>query len=357
MMGTKTTIPVHQLGREQLGEWVNALLSEGQRVVAPVLRRGLRVLRPLSGAQELVLDPGRSQWSPKEFLFPRTETLFTYEVSAGQPTLTDPPAEATPQVLFGVQPCDAAGLVRLDAMLRADPFYARRRDLTTVVALACAEAGPECFCTAVGGSPAGQDGVDVLLAPQGGTWLVRALTAKGEALVAARQANWTPAAAGAWDAAMEQADRVAGTMKRREIPAAWAARLEGSFDDPRWSELAWRCVGCSICAYVCPSCSCFDVADEGGDSCGTRCRTWDSCSFRLFTLHGSGHNPRPDQAARSRQRVLHKFAYFPLEHGGQAMCVGCGRCIRLCPVGMDIHEEVVEVVTGKPAKEVGDVQR
>jgi sulfhydrogenase subunit beta (sulfur reductase) len=355
-MTTKPELQVHRLGREQVTSWLSALLGERKRVVAPVLRRGMRVLRAVSRAEDVSLDPGRSRWSAKEFLFPRTETLFTYEATNGQPVLADPPADDTPQVLFGVQPCDAAGLVRLDAMLLPDPFYARRRELTTVVAVACAEAGPECFCAAVGGSPAGVEGVDVLLAPVGEEWLVRPLGPKGEALVAAQRDGWKPAAADDWDAAMKQAEHVAATIRRRKIPASWSAALEGRFADPRWGERVRRCVGCSICTYVCPSCSCFDVADEGTDACGTRCRTWDSCSFRLFTQHGSGHNPRPDQGARSRQRVLHKFSYFPQLHDGQMMCVGCGRCVRFCPVGIDIHEEVVEILSGQRGEEAGDGQ-
>lgn len=356
-MGTPSAGQIHRLGRDQLASWVDALLGERKRVFAPVLRRGLRVLRAVERAQDVDFAPGRTRWSPKEFLFPRTETLFSYENRDGVPVLADPPADDVPRILFGVQPCDAAGLVRLDSILLQDPFYARRRELTTVVAIACSEAAPECFCTAVGGSPAGQEGVDVLLAPLETGWVVRALSPKGEALLAPRRGSWETAATGDWEAALEQAGRVAGSIGRRELPAAWAEKLEQSFADPIWDELARRCVGCSICAYVCPSCSCFDVADEGSDACGSRCRTWDSCSFRLFTQHGSGHNPRATQPARSRQRVLHKFAFYPLQHGGRAMCVGCGRCIRSCPVGMDIHAEVVEVMSGRPEKEAGDVQR
>lgn len=339
----------YRLGREQLDSWLDALVAGGTRVIAPVERRGMRVLHEVTRAADLSLAPGKSRWSPKEFLFPRTEPLFRYETDGEQPVLSDPVPIESPQVLFGVQPCDAAGLVRLDTILLQDPFYARRRELTTVVAVACSAAEPECFCTAVGGSPAGEEGVDVLLVPIGDAWLLRTLSPRGEAVIAGHAGGWAAATAGDRERARAQAGEVAGSIAHREIPTAWAAGLERSFEDPRWEELARRCVGCSICAYVCPSCSCFDVADEGSDSCGTRCRTWDSCSFRLFTLHGSGHNPRPTQAARSRQRVLHKFAYFPLQHGDRAMCVGCGRCIALCPVGMDIHAEVLAIMSGPPA--------
>ena len=103
-------------------------------------------------------------------------------------------------------------------------------------------------------------------------------------------------------------------------------------------------MGCSICNYLCPSCSCFDVQDRGTAACGERCRSWDSCTFALFTRHASGHNPRPTQPSRYRQRVLHKFAYFPLSNQGRLMCVGCGRCARHCPVGLSIQDSVQQVL-------------
>jgi ferredoxin len=355
-MPSATQAQVYRLGPEALAAWLGGMIQRGRRVIAPVDRRGFRVFREVTRADDVRLADGKARWSPKEHLFPRTETLFRFEADAGGVRLHDPEAMRGSQVLFGVTPCDAAGLLRLDAILGADASYADRRSKTTIVALACAEAGPECFCAAVGGSPAGEDGADLLIAAAEDGWLVRILTVEGEAAVAPWKPAWCAATPGDWEAVLAKAREVGAAMTRRPIPESWAPVLEQSFDDPKWTGLARRCVGCGICTYVCPSCSCFDVADEGGDACGSRCRTWDSCSFRQFTLHGSGHNPRADQAARSRQRVLHKFAYFPLQHGGAAMCVGCGRCIGLCPVGMDIHDEVVQVMAGKSGEEVSDVQ-
>jgi ferredoxin len=98
------------------------------------------------------------------------------------------------------------------------------------------------------------------------------------------------------------------------------------------------CIRCGVCTYLCPSCHCFDINDEIESASpfrGTRVRTWDTCQFPDFTMHSSGHNPRPDKASRLRQRLLHKFRYF-VETTGQFMCVGCGRCISHCPVGIDI---------------------
>ena len=97
------------------------------------------------------------------------------------------------------------------------------------------------------------------------------------------------------------------------------------------------CLGCGACAYACPVCHCFDLQDESDKKECRRLRNWDSCGFGLFTLHASGHNPRPDQSARWRQRVTHKFSIYPQKFKTLA-CTGCGRCSRLCQAGMAIAE-------------------
>ncbi len=334
----------------ELREWLAALLSSGKRLVAPVEEDGLTLFRAVASADAVRLDGyGNTRWSPKEALFPRTEALFSYRLEGDDVALETPPADEEEQVLFGLRPCDAAGLARLDDVFLGDAedsLYASRRARTATVSLACESARPECFCTAVGGSPAGTDGSDLQLVSLGGDWLLRPLTEQGTALAAAASAGWTPAAEEDWARADEQRLAVEESIGRAALPAGWAGVLEGAFEHPLWELLGERCLGCGICAYVCPSCSCFDVGDEGNAFCGARCRLWDSCTFAQFTLHASGHNPRSTQPARYRQRVLHKFAYFPLEHEGRFMCVGCGRCLKLCPVGLDISRSVELVAAG-----------
>jgi formate hydrogenlyase subunit 6/NADH:ubiquinone oxidoreductase subunit I len=332
------------LTREQVAAWIDALRGTGKLVVAPVERQGLRVFRPVACGAEACLEDHNTAWSPKEFLFPRTEELVRWEAGGADVTLSDPPWPDVEQVLFGVRPCDAAGLVRLDGVLVADPRYALRRALTSVVVLGCARAAPECFCSAAGGSPVGDEGADAILLPLDGAFLLRPVTARGQALAASSKGPWTEASPQDRDEALARGRRVAASIRAEPVARGGAEALEASFKSPVWADLGRACLGCSVCTYVCPSCSCFDVQDEGGPGCGTRCRGWDSCTFAGFTRHASGHNPRPTQASRYRQRVLHKFAYFPLQHGGRSMCVGCGRCVRLCPAGLDIRRTVATVL-------------
>ena len=343
-----------RLTAAELTEWLDGLRRAGKRVVAPVEADGLRRFQVLEAGVPACLEPGKTRWSPKEFLFPRTECLFSYAVEDGGVRLSEPAVDETEQVLVGVRPCDAAGLRRLDAMFLGgdeDAPYARRRERSVVVSLVCPAAGPECFCTAVGGSPSGADGSDVQLGAVDDGFVLRALTSKGAALTGALDGRPAPTAADE-QKLQEQSRRVADSIRQRPVAREWAAALEASFGLPLWEALGRRCLGCSICTYVCPSCSCFDVQDAGGAACGDRCRSWDSCTFALFTRHASGHNPRATQAARYRQRVLHKFAYFPLLHDGQLMCVGCGRCVALCPVGLSVHESVERVAAAAAREDV-----
>jgi ferredoxin len=185
----------------------------------------------------------------------------------------------------------------------------------------------------------------------GGDYLVETLSPKGEQLL------WETAhffAAGVCQDKKQVTEDVEGKMAERKELQAIEAKLGEVFDDPRWAALARKCLGCGVCAFVCPTCHCFDIVDEADAWGGSRCRNWDACAFTMFTQHGSGHNPRPEQDARYRQRVLHKFKYFP-ETWERLMCVGCGRCTSQCPVNLDIHQVAAAMgAAPKPLTESSD---
>jgi len=314
---------------------LNALLASGQRVVAPVERAGVLAFAPIERAEQAQLQ-GQTRASAKELVFPRTQRLFGYRL--GNPGVEllpgdEPPA---PTVLFGVRPCDAAGLAILDRVFGTEPAdgpYLARREQVTVVALSCDAPQAHCACTAVGLSPTSSEGSDLLLTPLPRGVLVEAPTARGATLAAGLGDVLT---LGEADKSKVTA-RAEAAMTPRELPNGVCEALAAAFGDAAWLEAAQRCLGCGTCAFVCPTCHCFDVIDEANVRGGERLRVWDACQFGLFTLHASGHNPRADQAARYRQRALHKFSYYPAQHG-RPMCVGCGRCLAVCPVGMDIFE-------------------
>jgi len=339
---------VWKVTETQMREWLQGLVEEGSSVVAPVEEDGLTLFRPIMAAEHAHLEAsGKTRWSPKEFLFPRSEALYRYTVKGNAVEIRDPEAPEAPQVLVGVRCCDAAGLVRLDEIFLSgtkDPLYAARREATTVVTAACAAADAECFCTAVGGSPVATEGSDAQLVPLADGWMLRVVTVKGEALVGEASQSWTEATAGEVARIDEIEQNVTQQIARSPIQHEVSKVLEDGFESASWDALAQHCLGCSICAYVCPSCSCFDMNHEANAWCGEQCRSWDACTFGLFTHHASGHNPRETRQQRYRQRVLHKFSFADGEDQ-HFRCVGCGRCVALCPAGLDISEIVTAAVT------------
>jgi Pyruvate/2-oxoacid:ferredoxin oxidoreductase delta subunit len=330
----------------QLRDWLSGLL-DGNSVVAPVEEDGVLLFRPIASEDQAVVKPsGKTRWSPKEFLFPRSEALYRYAFKGSTVLLEDPAVPEKPQVLFGVRSCDASGLVRLDEIFLSgttDRLYAARRENTTVVSTACAAADPECFCTAVGYSPVGEEGSDVQLVPLDEGWLLRVLTDKGGGLVCNSSDDWKAATAKDGKRLRELEKTVSKQVSRSPINKQWSQVLEDGFEHGAWDRLAQHCLGCSVCAYVCPSCSCFDMNHEANAWCGEQCRSWDACTFPLFTHHASGHNPRETKQERYRQRVLHKFAFREVDED-PFRCVGCGRCVSLCPAGLDIVNTVTEAV-------------
>lgn len=343
-----------RLSEDQLRSWLDQLTENGCTVVAPVEEDGVLLFQPISSADQAILLPsGKTRWSPKEHLFPRSEKLYNYTVKSGSVRLSDPPTEVTHQVLIGVRPCDTAGITVLDKTFLGaipDSIYGARREQTTIISAACAAADPECFCTAVDGSPVGTDGSDLQILPLDKDWLVRSLTEKGSALVATAAKDWTPASANDLKQVDKLGKKVAAQIERGPINKERGKLLEKGFEHQVWETAAEQCLSCSICAYVCPSCSCFDMNHEGSAWCGSQCRSWDACTYAQFTKHASGHNPRSTKSDRYRQRVLHKFSFF--EEGQEGFrCVGCGRCIALCPAGVDIVG-VVETVANAMQEEV-----
>jgi ferredoxin len=189
----------------------------------------------------------------------------------------------------------------------------------------------------------GTDGVDVQLVPVEGGWLLQALTDQGAALVGDGDDGWQAAPDDAAEQIEAVGEKTAGAMARNPVMSEWSQVLEDGFEHGAWDRLTQNCLGCSICSSVCPSCSCFDMNHEANAWGGAQTRTWDACTFENFTHHASGHNPRDNQQQRFRQRVLHKFAFRETEEE-PFRCVGCGRCVALCPAGVDIVSTVAAAV-------------
>jgi ferredoxin len=325
---------------------VKRWLADGKRVAGPRQVNTQDEHRPalfqyvwLDSADQLALDGFiRPANSIKEFVFPRHEVLYGYQFKGKRIEMTPAELPTTEQVVVGARPCDAAALAILDGVFNwdsRDQSYDRRRELTTVVTLACRRHDDFCFCTSVGSGPTDTRGSDVLLLALGDDkYEVRCLTEKGRKLFA-----------GATSESTEQAPAVEGPAVKFDL-AAVKEFLDAGYERPEWQAATLRCLGCGACAFTCPTCHCFDIVDEGNASGGVRARNWDACQFSMFTQHASGHNPRNVQPQRQRQRIHHKFQIYP-EKFGAVLCTGCGNCARNCPVNMGVLP-VLKAIAKKP---------
>ncbi|MDR1607899.1 MAG: 4Fe-4S dicluster domain-containing protein [Deltaproteobacteria bacterium] len=314
-------------------------LANGRRLLAPQGQGENCQLAPLNGP--LSLDYANTHMSPKGLFFPQTEKILAFHKLVDKPhynVYQDLGDHSQPTVIFGIRPCDARGLAVSNRVFQndrfTDPYWKGKYEQTVKIGLACLEPFPQCFCSAMGGGPFGENGLDVLAYPKDKGLGLKALTPVGEELLKATKA--------------EPAD-LASEIKELEQKAIEA---QGSLDDYKtinerqimelykadhWPNTAEPCLGCGVCTFFCPTCHCFDIQDESNEKGGARMRNWDTCMSPLFTVHGTGHNPRPSKTERVRQRFMHKLKYIPIKQDGVRGCTGCGRCVVMCPANIDIR--------------------
>lgn len=328
------------------------------RVLVPVRRGRAVVFAPYAPGEGFTLE--RATVSPKEIVLPRCETLLSYK-RAKDPnhpdhaTLSvDDTPQAQPTVLVGGRPCDARGFAILDRPYTqgtfTDPYYQARRACLTVITLTCDTGCATCFCHWMGSGPADSEGSDVLMTAvkaedRADVYVLEAVTEKGEALLAE---TGLPEGTAYMDAALNARraalDGMPPAPELGAVPEALAARFA---DTDFWEQQTALCLSCGACTYMCPTCYCFNITDEGeglGKQTGRRIRSWDTCMSSLFTREASGHNPRLAKTLRMRNRISHKFSNYPITWNGVFSCNGCGRCIRHCPVHLDIRAIVLAAI-------------
>ncbi len=324
-----------------------ASLAGRAEVYAPVRDGGTVTFRRIGAGQEPCLDEPAAG-APKAVIYPQSQTLFTFDFrkDPAKPGKTEvelnAPADAPEAIILCGRPCDARGFAIIDrAFLGVDPYYTARREQTTLITLTCNRPYAGCFCTSVGGGPADEAGSDVLLTDLGHGYYAEALTDKGEK---ALEGTALPDGLPYGKEAQEQ--KAAATQAVKPVFSDGAKPTEAP--DAYWEGVSQKCLGCGACTYLCPTCYCFNITDEHSvGAAGRRVRSWDSCMFAHFTKEASGHNPRAQKSKRLRNRIAHKFTHYPEKYGEPA-CTGCGRCIRLCPVSMDISGIVAALAAARP---------
>ena len=333
-----------KIAKNEVVSLLDSLIRE-YKVFAPVKRDSFVVFQEIHSGSEARLDYTNSKKPPKEIFFPQCEVLFTYDLH-GEGLGIEEPAFEEKRVIFGIRPCDARSLVILDDIFNSeeykDVYYIDKREKTLVIAIGCNQPSSTCFCTSLGGGPFSRDGSDLLLVDIGEEYVAQAISKKGEKFLK-KHKEFKEADEHSLSLMRNVVETAEALIKSKVAAGEIKAKLDGMFDDSFWDLLHEKCLGCAVCTYLCPTCHCFDIIDEAADQRGERVRIWDSCAFPMFTLEASGVNPRPSSKERTRQRIMHKFKYFVDNHG-RAACVGCGRCIKECPVNLDIRAVLASIL-------------
>ena len=255
---------------------------------------------------------------------------------------------------IGVRSCELHAIAIQDRVFLAgpyvDPHYRARREGAFIVAINCGTAGGTCFCTSMNTGPKADKGFDLTLTEliEGADhlFLVEPGSGAGQEVLAELPAR--PATAEEENAAEVVVAHTAASMGRTMRSDDLHELLMRNLDHPRWNDVAERCLTCSNCTMVCPTCFCTSVEDSS-DLAGkqsTRSRRWDSCFTMDFSyLHGG--SVRASAKSRYRQWMTHKLATW-IDQFGTSGCVGCGRCVTWCPVGIDITQEVRAIRDSEP---------
>jgi ferredoxin len=312
-------------------------------VYGPIEEDGVILYRKLEKNKPL-LDFTNSQKPPKQVFFRQTEKMLDFE-KEGNRFIGAKTSEGSDKsiILFGVRPCDASSFTVLDKLFSwdyIDPYYVNRRNNSIVISFGCTNPGmplKNCFCTSVGGSPCSTDGADMLWTDIGDSYFVESLSDKGNKIVQLGGKLFKDPTVNQQKTVKELYKTAEKSITRNVDLKNIPSKLEASFDSDYWEQFSKRCLGCGICTLLCPTCHCFDINDIVSKGKGWRERTWDSCQYPYYTIHASGHNPRPVKKHRQRNRMYHKFLYMN-KNLDVLGCVGCGRCISKCPVNIDIIE-------------------
>lgn len=366
-MNTNVNQPQGFMQRDELQTLLDLLRQQGYETIGPTIQQDAIVYRSIQSTKELPLgwtdeqppavyelhrDDHQSVFrfnsSPdswKRFLFPASLEIGTAKLTDNGWEF-DTPNEPTPRyALFGVRACDLAAIAVQDRVFQenayVDPAYQRRRKAAFIVAVNCVTAASTCFCRAMNTGPECDSGFDLLLTEITDGFIVRSGSASGQAILA--ELNLEPPTSLQISEAESEVANASDQQTKRFDKEGVHDLLAKNLENAHWTDVAERCLSCGNCTMVCPTCFCSTVGDESNlaNTEAKRVRRWDSC-FNIDFSHTAGGVVRNDIRSRYRQWLVHKLATWE-DQFSVTGCVGCGRCITWCPVGIDLTEEVAAI--------------
>ena len=341
--------PTYFLPKERFPDFLNALKSLGQ-VFAPVkVSKQSYSFKAVEKASEIAFEALRTILPPKKFFYPQSETLVKFEDGEIKECIEEPVFK----VIFGVHPCDLAGLGIMDTIFEDSPgdtHYLRKRRTSMIIGLSCMP-DKHCFCQSMG-TDCPEKGYDVFLTDIEDGYFIEGKSSQGQKLLA--------------DAFADKVLERAREAHKDRYKRFWLERSEAfetgfkvdnlrctmdlEWENPVWEELGDRCLSCGNCTPVCPTCYCFDLVDvaalsskQDGSGDAERRREWDSCQFVGFAKVAGDYNFRPGPVDRLKFWYRHKLHGFDDAYGFKT-CVGCGRCTVSCPSGIDDIVKVVNIL-------------
>ena len=350
--------------RENFHQLLHALKNFGYEIIGPVLTQGAVKWKEIKKTEDLPVgwrdqqEPGKYHLEPdpnpryfnivhgpeslKPLTFAPRETLLVLDRQNNTFSAKDILPDTKPTAVLGARACDLAGLAIQDQIFLndtyPDPYYQQRRDSLFLIAVNCTRAHPTCFCASTETGPKAQTGYDLNLTEDDDDFLIQAGSAKGLKIL--EQLTCLVASQERINQDEERIASCAASQTRNLPKSGLPDALYEAHDHPQWDQVATRCLSCTNCTMVCPTCFCHGMEETPSLDFqqSEHTRVWDSC----FTSdHGyiHGKNFRPTTKDRYRMWLTHKLASW-IDQFGTSGCVGCGRCITWCPVGIDLTEEV-----------------
>lgn len=355
------------LARHQLDQLIRSLADDGYQVVGPTIDQEAIVYGDIASADDLpvgwtdIQEPGTYRLqrrddeacfgyvvgphSWKKYLFPPLSLVASADRTEAGWQLSVPETEQPRYAFLGVRACELAAIRIQDKVFLGGPFvdptYQRRRSAAFIVAVNCTQAAATCFCTSMNTGPQCSAGFDLALTEIADGFLLEIGSDAGRAVAArlttdAATSEQLSRGSSARQQAVNQITKQMDTNEIRDL-------LMNNLRHPQWEDVAKRCLSCTNCTMVCPTCFCStvnEVPDLTGDHID-RERSWDSC-FNIDFSYMNGSPTRNSIQSRYRQWITHKLATWHDQFGSSG-CVGCGRCITWCPVGIDLTREVAAI--------------